>query len=239
MRKIKKAGGDVTYTICARLRGFSGISGNMGWRGSLLDAQLSDLLRAWDNFLAGDFWGETQCWGQFVRTEILFQNTHRFHEKQKTKQKTVPASHHSASHRKKKKRLPQPLVQCRHTSSSIPFPPPLSLLFPYPWRILLHLVLVAMGTAGMPPPEAVLTELVIMTLLAAVAEAHHTLSVAVGALDRVKDCRGGGDGEEGSDKHRHTRTHAQMDRKKKTQHMHIGSCGCRAGSFLHRGLVSA
>lgn len=41
----------------------------------------------------------------------------------------------------------------------------------------------------MPPPEAVLTELVIMTLLAAVAEAHHTLSMAVGALDRVKDCR--------------------------------------------------
>lgn len=47
-----------------------------------------------------------------------------------------------------------------------------------------------MGTTGMPPPEAVLTELVIMTLLAAVAEAHHTLGVAVGALDRVKDCRG-------------------------------------------------
>ncbi len=44
----------------------------------------------------------------------------------------------------------------------------------------------------MPPPEAVLTELVIMTLLAAVAEAHHTLSTAVGALDRVKDCREGG-----------------------------------------------
>lgn len=50
-----------------------------------------------------------------------------------------------------------------------------------------------MGTTGMPPPEAVLTELVIMTLLAAVAETHHTLGVAVGALDRVKDCGGGGD----------------------------------------------
>lgn len=49
-----------------------------------------------------------------------------------------------------------------------------------------------MGTTGMPPPEAVLTELVIMTLLAAVAETHHTLGVAVGALDRVKDCGGGG-----------------------------------------------
>lgn len=54
----------------------------------------------------------------------------------------------------------------------------------------------------MPPPEAVLTELVIMTLLAAVAEAHHTLSMAVGALDRVKDCR-----EERRDQ-THTHTHA-------------------------------
>lgn len=67
-----------------------------------------------------------------------------------------------------------------------------------------------MGTTGMPPPEAVLTELVIMTLLAAVAEAHHTLSMAVGALDRVKDCRGGEEGNwaEGgwgvSGKHTHT-----------------------------------
>lgn len=52
---------DAAYTMCARLRGFSGISGNMGWRGSLLDAQLSDLLRAWDNFFAGDFCRETQC----------------------------------------------------------------------------------------------------------------------------------------------------------------------------------
>lgn len=39
----------------ARFRGFSGMSGNMGCKGSLLDAQLSDLLRALDNFLAGDF----------------------------------------------------------------------------------------------------------------------------------------------------------------------------------------
>lgn len=53
----------------------------------------------------------------------------------------------------------------------------------------------------MPPPEAVLTELVIMTLLAAVAEAHHTLSMAVGALDRVKDCRGE---RRGSHTHTHT-----------------------------------
>lgn len=83
-----------------------------------------------------------------------------------------------------------------------------------------------MGTAGMPPPEAVLTELVIMTLLAAVAEAHHTLSVAVGALDRVKDCRGGAVMERRGQKN--TDTHTQMDRK----HVHIGSCGCRAGSSI-------
>lgn len=89
-----------------------------------------------------------------------------------------------------------------------------------------------MGTAGMPPPEAVLTELVIMTLLAAVAEAHHTLSVAVGALDRVKDCRGGGDGEEGSDKHTHTHARRWTENNNKKKHVHVGSCGCRAGSFF-------
>lgn len=60
----------------------------------------------------------------------------------------------------------------------------------------------------MPPPEAVLTELVIMTLLAAIAEAHHTLSVAVGALDRVKDCRGWGVERGGA--RIHTQTHKQM-----------------------------
>lgn len=57
----------------------------------------------------------------------------------------------------------------------------------------------------MPPPEAVLTELVIMTLLAAVAEAHHTLSMAVGALDRVKDCRQ----ERRGVRHTHTHTHVR------------------------------
>lgn len=49
-------------------------------------------------------------------------------------------------------------------------------------------MLVAVGTAGMAPPEAVLTELVIVTLLAAVAKPHHTLAVAVGTLDGVEDC---------------------------------------------------
>lgn len=50
------------------MRGFSGISGNMGWRGSLLDAQLSDLLSAWDNFLAGDFWDEHKNKVSILRT---------------------------------------------------------------------------------------------------------------------------------------------------------------------------
>lgn len=47
-----------------------------------------------------------------------------------------------------------------------------------------------MGTAGMSPPEAVLTELVIVTLLAAVAESHHTLTVAVGTFNRMEDYGG-------------------------------------------------
>lgn len=44
-----------------------------------------------------------------------------------------------------------------------------------------------MGTTGMPPPEAVLTELVIVTLLASVAKAQHALAVAVRTLNRVED----------------------------------------------------
>lgn len=67
-----------------------------------------------------------------------------------------------------------------------------------------------MGTAGMAPPEAVLTELVIMTLLAAVAEAHHALGTAVGALDRVKDCGGGERGREGGCADGQTHAHKQM-----------------------------
>ena len=89
-----------------------------------------------------------------------------------------------------------------------------------------------MGTAGMPPPEAVLTELVIMTLLAAVAEAHHTLSMAVGALDRVKDCReerrgGGGEVRQTHtcrrDKGVHTKPHVSH-----TLVYHQFDCGCAA-----------
>lgn len=68
----------------------------------------------------------------------------------------------------------------------------------------------------MPPPEAVLTELVIMTLLAAVAEAHHTLSMAVGALDRVKDCR--------EERGGHTHTNA---------HQYTNRCGDKPRYFAH------
>lgn len=56
-------------------------------------------------------------------------------------------------------------------------------------------MLVAVGTAGMAPPEAVLTELVIVTLLAAVAKPHHALAVAVGTLDGVEDWVGERNGE--------------------------------------------
>lgn len=59
----------------------------------------------------------------------------------------------------------------------------------YPGRVLFHLVLVAMGTTSMSPPEAVLTELVIVTLLASIAKAQHTLTVAIRTLDRVEDWR--------------------------------------------------
>lgn len=99
----------------------------------------------------------------------------------------------------------------------------------YPWRVLLHLVLVTMGTVGMTPPEAVLTQLVIMTLLAAVAEAHHTLTVAVRALDRVEHCRDGGKGMGGGHgthkhvhAHRHTNTCMGMHVHTHTRtHVHI------------------
>lgn len=72
-------------------------------------------------------------------------------------------------------------VTLTHTTLSIAW------TLPYPRCVLLHLVLVAMGTSGMSSPEAVLTELVIVTLLASVAKPHHTLTVAVGTLNRMED----------------------------------------------------
>lgn len=53
--------------------------------------------------------------------------------------------------------------------------------------MLLHLVLVAVSAAGMATPKAVLAELVVVALLAAVSEAHHALAVTVGALHRMED----------------------------------------------------
>lgn len=41
----------------------------------------------------------------------------------------------------------------------------------------------------MAPPETVLTELVIVTLLASVAKSHHTFTVAVGTLNWMEDWR--------------------------------------------------
>lgn len=158
----------------------------MGWRGSLLDAQLSDLLRAWVNFLAGDFWRETQEWGANSEDTNFLSKHMASLQQQCQSHPNIPASLHCVA--QKGSRYDWSSADTPLAGSRLPFLPSL-LSSAYPWRILLHLVLVAMGTTGMPPPEAVLTELVIMTLLAAVAEAHHTLSMAVGALDRVKDCR--------------------------------------------------
>lgn len=44
-----------------------------------------------------------------------------------------------------------------------------------------------MGTSGVAPPEAVLAELVVVTLLASVAESHHALAVTVGTLNWMED----------------------------------------------------
>lgn len=49
-----------THTIWAKLSGFSGWSGNMGCKGSRLEAQLRDLLNAFVSFLAGDFYKENK-----------------------------------------------------------------------------------------------------------------------------------------------------------------------------------
>lgn len=52
-------------TMWAKLSGFSGWSGNMGCKGSRLEAQLRDLLNAFVSFLAGDFhdvYSFIWCW---------------------------------------------------------------------------------------------------------------------------------------------------------------------------------
>lgn len=57
----------------------------------------------------------------------------------------------------------------------------------YPGRVLLHLVLVAVGSVGVASPEAALAQLVAVALLAAIAETHHALAAAIRALHRVED----------------------------------------------------
>lgn len=56
--------------------------------------------------------------------------------------------------------------------------------------MLFHLMLVVMGTAGVSVPEAVLTQLVAAATQAAVAEASHAISPAVGAGDGMIDWEG-------------------------------------------------
>jgi hypothetical protein len=48
-------------------------------------------------------------------------------------------------------------------------------------------MLVAMGTVGMATPEAALTELVAMALLAPVTEPHHTFTPAIGTFHGMED----------------------------------------------------
>lgn len=49
-------------------------------------------------------------------------------------------------------------------------------------------MLVAMGAAGMTTPEAALTKLVAMALLAAVPETHHALTPAIRTFHWMEDC---------------------------------------------------
>lgn len=58
---------------------------------------------------------------------------------------------------------------------------------PYPGRVLLHLVLVAVRPVGVAAPEAALTQLVAVTLLAPVPETHHALTPAIRTFHRMED----------------------------------------------------
>lgn len=51
-------------------------------------------------------------------------------------------------------------------------------------------MLVAVRAACVAAPKAVLTELVVVALLAPVAEAHHALTAAVRTLHRMEDWEG-------------------------------------------------
>lgn len=58
---------------------------------------------------------------------------------------------------------------------------------PYPGRVLLHLVLVAVRPVGVAAPEAALAQLVAVALLAPVPETHHALTPAIGTFHRMED----------------------------------------------------
>lgn len=53
--------------------------------------------------------------------------------------------------------------------------------------MLLHLMLVAVRTIGMATPETVLTELVVVALLASVPETHHALTPAIRTFHGMED----------------------------------------------------
>lgn len=57
----------------------------------------------------------------------------------------------------------------------------------YPGRVFLHLVVVAVVSAGVTLPKAVLTELIVKTLLTAIAKARHALQATVRTCHRMKD----------------------------------------------------
>lgn len=55
----------------------------------------------------------------------------------------------------------------------------------HPGRVLLHLMLFAVGPAGVAVPEAVLAQLVTTATEAAIAEACHPVATTVGARHRM------------------------------------------------------
>lgn len=57
----------------------------------------------------------------------------------------------------------------------------------HPGRVLLHLMLVAVGAAGVSAPETILAELIAPATETAVAKAGHTIGATVRAGRRMED----------------------------------------------------
>lgn len=55
--------------------------------------------------------------------------------------------------------------------------------------MLFHLMLVAVRAICMATPKTVLTELIVVALLASVSEAHHALTPAVRTFHRMEDLK--------------------------------------------------